>query len=617
MGKYQKKSVKQKQKQRRVAHSKSFFDCIFPGTIKFLADHYILGDSYRCVWAVREYPPATEEQAIFAHLADHSGVMLRIYNRLVEPYEQRQIANNATRKNRLKLGDNDINEAIQAEQNLLDVQQLLTNLNREKEPLLHCAVFLELKARSLDNLKILQSDIAMELTRSKLTVDHLTLRQKEGFLSVLPFGTNQFWTQYERVLPASSVANMYPFNFSGKTDPQGFYIGRDKYGTNILVDLDRRTDDKTTGSALILGNSGQGKSYLMKLLLMNLRESGKSILGLDAEGEYPGSQNEDELLLMAHTDTVRIGDIGDWEKDPLSGEIKDGKIYGRGACDDKYAIATALFIMKLLKENGYVPRKNLVFSAYSDEEYGGSHGALSTVIKYPAKRIVNMDGREGQIWHCGSGGGELKYFFHTENAVDSAKAAAKALSVVIDTIEETFAENRRREMEENPFYKGTIIPQTALRYMGTRAGNNGNDLGKGEVYFVFYTDKTKAEIDTELAQTEAILSEKLASLGIVGDGFQPATRFFHYVFCQPDSEDIKLMLEASNEATGEMPIVCGSCLSDLSVISKYGSPRTFGFGAGRDFSEEGGPHQPNEYIACDKLLAYTKTIAAYVLKVLG
>ena len=286
MGKYQKKSVKQKQKQRRVAHSKSFFDCIFPGTIKFLADHYILGDSYRCVWAVREYPPATEEQAIFAHLADHSGVTLRIYNRLVEPYEQRQIANNATRKNRLKLGDNDINEAIQAEQNLLDVQQLLTNLNREKEPLLHCAVFLELKARSLDNLKILQSDIAMELTRSKLTVDHLTLRQKEGFLSVLPFGTNQFWTQYERVLPASSVANMYPFNFSGKTDPQGFYIGRDKYGTNILVDLDRRTDDKTTGSALILGNSGQGKSYLMKLLLMNLRESGKSILGLDAEGEY-------------------------------------------------------------------------------------------------------------------------------------------------------------------------------------------------------------------------------------------------------------------------------------------------------------------------------------------
>jgi len=332
---------------------------------------------------------------------------------------------------------------------------------------------------------------------------------------------------------------------------------------------------------------------------------------------YPGIQDEDELLLMAHTDTVRIGDVRDWIRDPLSGAIEDGKIYGRGACDDKYAVAAALFIIQLLKEAKVVPQKNLLFAAYSDEEYGGSHGALSTVIKYPAKRIVSMDGVDGQIWHCGSGGQELKYFFHTKNAVDSAKNAARALSVVIDTIEETFAENRRREMEENPFYKGTIIPQTSLRYMGARAGDNGSDLGKGEVYFVYYTDKTKSEIGLELAKTEAILSEKLALLGFVGDGFQPATRFFHYVFCQPDSEDIQRMLEAAVEATGKAPIVCGSCLSDLSVISKYGSERAFGFGAGRDFSEEGGAHQANEYIECDKLVDYTKTMASYIWKILG
>ena len=34
--------------------TKDFFDCILPGTIKFLSDHYIVGDSYRCVWAIRE-----------------------------------------------------------------------------------------------------------------------------------------------------------------------------------------------------------------------------------------------------------------------------------------------------------------------------------------------------------------------------------------------------------------------------------------------------------------------------------------------------------------------------------------------------------------------------------
>lgn len=266
--------------------TKDFFDCISPGTIKFLSDHYIIGDSYRCVWAIREYPPSTEEQAILARLADRSGVTLRVYHRLVDSLEQHRILQNASRRNRLQSGGTDVNDTIEAEGNLRDMVELIADLRDNRSILLHCAVFLELKARSLEDLKALQSDIAMELTRSKIAVDRLTLRQKEGFLSVLPVGSNQFGAQYERVLPVSSAANLYPFNFSGKTDPQGLYIGRDKFGTNILVDFDRRAEDKTTSNVLILGNSGQGKSYLLKLILTNLRESGKALIGLDPEGEY-------------------------------------------------------------------------------------------------------------------------------------------------------------------------------------------------------------------------------------------------------------------------------------------------------------------------------------------
>lgn len=272
--------------QQEEIRTKDFFDMILPSTVKFMSDHYIVGDSYRCVWVVREYPPSTEEQAILSQLADRNGVTLRIYHRLVESMEQRKIIQNATRRNKMKSGGNDMNDTIEAEGNLQDVIEMLANLRKNREPLLHCAVFMELKAKSMNALKELQSDIAMELTRSKIMVDRLTLRQQEGFLSVLPVGSNQFGEQFERVLPASSVANLYPFNFSGKTDPQGLYIGRDKYGTNILVDFDRRAEDKTTSNVLILGNSGQGKSHLMKLILTNLRESGKGILVLDAESEY-------------------------------------------------------------------------------------------------------------------------------------------------------------------------------------------------------------------------------------------------------------------------------------------------------------------------------------------
>ena len=266
--------------------TKDFFDMILPPTIRFMADHYIIGDSYRCAWAIREYPPSTEEQAILSQLADRNGVTLKIYHRPVEPMEQRKIIQNATRRNKLKSGGTDINDTIEAEGNLQDVIELLANLRRNREPLLHCSVFMELKARSLDALKELQSEITMEMTRSKMSVDRLTLRQKEDFKSAMPFGYNQFGTQFERVLPASSVANFFPFNFSGKTDPNGLYVGRDKYGTNILVDFDRRAEDKTTSNILILGNSGQGKSYLLKLLLVNLRESGKRIICLDPESEY-------------------------------------------------------------------------------------------------------------------------------------------------------------------------------------------------------------------------------------------------------------------------------------------------------------------------------------------
>lgn len=283
---FKKKQIELTEEQKEEIRIKDFFDRILPSTIKFSTDHYIIGDSYRCVWAIKEYPPTTEELALFSQLADRNNLTVRLYSRLVDALEQRKIIQNATRRNKLSTGSNDAVENITAEGNLQDVVTLIAELRKNKEPLLHCAVYLELKAESMQKLRELQSDIIMELTRSKMSVDRLTLRQKEGFLSVLPCGANMFKEQFERVLPASSVANLYPFNYSGKTDPKGFFIGRDKYGTNILVDFDRRADDKTNANCLILGNSGQGKSFLMKLILTNLRESGKQIISLDPEAEY-------------------------------------------------------------------------------------------------------------------------------------------------------------------------------------------------------------------------------------------------------------------------------------------------------------------------------------------
>ncbi|MEQ3408623.1 DUF87 domain-containing protein, partial [Ruthenibacterium lactatiformans] len=194
---------------------------------------------------------------------------------------------NADKANRLKAGNTgNVQDVVEAESNLQDMAAMLTLAHRNQEPFLHTAVFIEMIANDPEHLRMLQSEVEAELNCCKISADHLLLRQKQGFQSVMPSGWNAFGTQYERVLPASSAANLYPMCYSGKTDPRGFLLGRDKYGSNVIIDFDRRTGGRTNSSVLILGNSGQGKSHLLRLLVINALETGKKVLLLDAEDEY-------------------------------------------------------------------------------------------------------------------------------------------------------------------------------------------------------------------------------------------------------------------------------------------------------------------------------------------
>ena len=314
-----KKRFHKKEISPQEAFIRSFLDCIAPGVVKFEVDHYIFGNTYRSVWALREYPASTESQAILRHLGEKSGVTLRIYCRQVSPGEEDRIIDNANKKNKLGGSDpNKLRQAVEAESNLRDVAELVHKMHREHEPLLHCAVYLEMTADSMEHLRQLQTDVLTELVRCKLNVDKLLLRQKQGFYCASPVGYNALGREFERVLPAGSVANLYPFNYSGKTDPNGFYIGKDKYGSNIVVDFDRRDSDKTSANILILGNSGQGKSYLMKLLICNLLEAGKSVVSLDAEHELEelcGKLGGCFIDLMAGEKRINVLEVRCWNED--------------------------------------------------------------------------------------------------------------------------------------------------------------------------------------------------------------------------------------------------------------------------------------------------------------
>ena len=87
-----------------------------------------------------------------------------------------------------------------------------------------------------------------------------------------------------------------------------------------------------------------------------------------------GNGNSRTLILNAHLDTVEAFKE-QWTKDPFGGEILNGKMYGRGASDDKSCVTAEIFATKALLDVGVKLNGNLILTAVIDEETGGLRGA--------------------------------------------------------------------------------------------------------------------------------------------------------------------------------------------------------------------------------------------------
>jgi acetylornithine deacetylase len=96
-----------------------------------------------------------------------------------------------------------------------------------------------------------------------------------------------------------------------------------------------------------------------------------------------GRGNGPTLLLNGHMDTVGI----DGMQKPFSGEVKDGKIYGRGSQDMKGSLAAMITAAKAIKDNNIALEGDLLIAAVADEEYG-SLGTMDFVKKYTADAAI-------------------------------------------------------------------------------------------------------------------------------------------------------------------------------------------------------------------------------------
>jgi len=81
------------------------------------------------------------------------------------------------------------------------------------------------------------------------------------------------------------------------------------------------------------------------------------------------------LILNGHIDVFPVGTGEGWSQDPWGGELVDGKVYGRGACDMKAGTTASIYTYIVLHELRDQLKGNVTLTAVSDEETGGRLGA--------------------------------------------------------------------------------------------------------------------------------------------------------------------------------------------------------------------------------------------------
>src|SRR5258706_11933850 len=125
-----------------------------------------------------------------------------------------------------------------------------------------------------------------------------------------------------------------------------------------------------------------------------------------------GTTAEKPILLLAHLDVVEAN-REDWSLDPFVLTEKDGYYYGRGTSDDKAMAAIWIANLIRYKQEGFVPRRDLIVALTSDEETGPHNGVSWLLANHRPMIDAAFALNEG-------GGGRLKEGRHLYNGVGAS-----------------------------------------------------------------------------------------------------------------------------------------------------------------------------------------------------
>ncbi|HEY7984882.1 MAG TPA: M20/M25/M40 family metallo-hydrolase, partial [Ktedonobacterales bacterium] len=158
--------------------------------------------------------------------------------------------------------------------------------------------------------------------------------------------------------PAEVIEHLRALVRCDTTNPPGNETAAAEYLAGVL---------RTAGIAARVIESAPGRGNLVARL---------------QAGEAPAPA--DALLLHAHLDVVPARASDGWTHDPFAGDLADGFVWGRGALDNKAAVAMMLVALLALARSGAPLARDVIFAATADEEAGGFAGAGWLVEHHPA-----------------------------------------------------------------------------------------------------------------------------------------------------------------------------------------------------------------------------------------
>ncbi len=164
-----------------------------------------------------------------------------------------------------------------------DTHRILEELQKGTERLFNISLYIDCKAKTLDDLNILTRKIESELNSLLIIPKQASFRMVQGFKSCMPFAKDEL--KIKRNITTSALSAFFPFTSSFfKFDDTGVWLGSNKNGIPIIRDIFKLSN----ANGICLATSGSGKSYMAKLLISRYLLNGTKVMVIDPQGEYTG-----------------------------------------------------------------------------------------------------------------------------------------------------------------------------------------------------------------------------------------------------------------------------------------------------------------------------------------